>query len=81
METAARELRLTAPEIADIGVADEVLPEPPGGAHRDPEDAARTVADAIDRHLADLVALAPGELLERRYQKFRAIGAFAEPAS
>ncbi len=78
VDLAARELRLTAPDIAELGVADEVLAEPPGGAHRDPDRAARAVGDAILRHLAELVAIPTGELLERRYQKFRRMGAFAE---
>jgi acetyl-CoA carboxylase carboxyl transferase subunit alpha len=78
VETAARELRLTAPDLADLGVADEVLPEPVGGAHRDHDAAARAVGDAIARHLAELLAVPPAERLERRYAKYRQMGAYAE---
>jgi acetyl-CoA carboxylase carboxyl transferase subunit alpha len=78
VETAARELRLTAPDIAELGIADEVVGEPPGGAHRNPDAAARAVGDAVMRHLAELAAVPPAELLERRYGKFRRMGSFAE---
>ena len=78
LEQAASELKLTAPDLLALGVADEILPEPPGGAHRDPEWAARTVGNAIARHLEVLRGLPTGELLDRRYQKYRRIGAFAE---
>jgi acetyl-CoA carboxylase carboxyl transferase subunit alpha len=78
VETAARELRLTAGDIAEMGIADLVIAEPPGGAHRNPDGAARVVGDAIARHLAELAATPVAELLERRYDKYRRMGAFSE---
>jgi acetyl-CoA carboxylase carboxyl transferase subunit alpha len=76
--TAAAELKITAADIRALGVADEVVPEPRGGAHRDPEAAARSLLTIIARHLGELRRLAPDQLLQRRYDKFRAMGVFAE---
>ena len=78
VETAARELRLTAPDLVELGIADEIIREPPGGAHRDPDAAARAAGDAIARHLAELRAAPRERLLEDRYGKYRAMGAFTE---
>ena len=78
VEVAANELKLTAPDLAALGVADDVLPEPPGGAHRDHDAAARSVGDAIERHLAVLLALPAAQLVEERYQKFRRMGSFVD---
>jgi acetyl-CoA carboxylase carboxyl transferase subunit alpha len=77
-ELAARALRMTANEIAEIGVADRVIPEPAGGAHREPDQAARVVGEAIAQELAELDALSVDERLERRYDKFRKMGAFVD---
>ena len=57
-----------------------MIDEPPGGAHRDPDAAAERVAAAIADELSALVALAPAERLEKRYAKFRRMGAFVEGA-
>jgi acetyl-CoA carboxylase carboxyl transferase subunit alpha len=76
--TAAAELKITAADIRAIGVADEVIPEPPGGAHRDPETAARNLLPVLARHLGELRRLGRDELLERRYEKYRKMGVFAE---
>ncbi len=73
---AADALKLTARDLHDFGIADEVIPEPTGGAHRDPVAAAEAVGDAIKRHLTELKELTGRELVEDRYDKFRAIGAF-----
>jgi acetyl-CoA carboxylase carboxyl transferase subunit alpha len=75
---AAAELKLTAADITRLGVADEVVPEPRGGAHRDPETAARSLLTVIARHLGELKRLTPQELVAQRYAKFRAIGVYAE---
>jgi len=80
-ETAAAELRLTAQDIHALGVADEVVPEPPGGAHRDPEGTARRLMSALVRHLGELRRLPIDELLRRRYAKYRAMGVFLERGS
>ena len=78
-ETAANALKLGARELLDQGIADEVIEEPLGGAHRDPEAAADAVESALERHLDAVSALEISELLEQRYQKYRAIGDFFEP--
>jgi acetyl-CoA carboxylase carboxyl transferase subunit alpha len=71
---AADALKLTATDIHRLGVADEVVPEPPGGAHRDFDAAAAQLRPVLAKHLAALEGLAPETLLEGRYQKYRALG-------
>lgn len=78
-ETAANALKLGARELLDQGIADEVIEEPLGGAHRDEEAAAETLREAICRNLAELQALSTEELLEQRYRKYRNMGDFLEP--
>jgi len=73
---AAEALKLTARDLAELGVLDEILPEPPGGAHGDPGGAAAAVGEAVERHLKEVSALTPEERRERRYRKFRALGRF-----
>jgi acetyl-CoA carboxylase carboxyl transferase subunit alpha len=75
---AATQLKLTAPDLLQLKVCDEIIPEAPGGAHRDAAVTAAKIRSAIKRHLAELSELSPDELIERRYQKFRAMGAFVE---
>ena len=75
---AAEQLRLTAPDLVRLGICDEVIAEAPGGAHRDLPVTAARVRSALRAHLLELEALPAPELLERRYQKFRAIGAFVD---
>ena len=78
---AAEALKLTASDLVEFGVIDEVVPEPPGGAHADPAGAAAAVGEAIDRHLKDILDLTPEERRERRYRKFRALGRYENGAS
>jgi acetyl-CoA carboxylase carboxyl transferase subunit alpha len=73
---AAEALKLTARDLAELGVIDEIVPEPPGGAHSDPEGAAAAVGEAVDRHLREVLDLTAEERRERRYRKFRALGRF-----
>jgi acetyl-CoA carboxylase carboxyl transferase subunit alpha len=73
---AAEALKLTARDLQELGVTDEIVPEPPGGAHADPAGASAAVGEAIDRHLRELLELTPEERRERRYRKFRALGRF-----
>jgi len=75
-ELAAGALRITPHDLQSLGLIDRIVPEPEGGAHLDPAATATEVGDAIERALADLVALSVSELLERRYQKFRRMGQF-----
>jgi acetyl-CoA carboxylase carboxyl transferase subunit alpha len=72
----AEALRLTARDLSGFGITDEIIPEPPGGAHRDPDAIAKSVGDAIRRHLADLKKLTPEQLVTDRYKKYRAMGVF-----
>jgi acetyl-CoA carboxylase carboxyl transferase subunit alpha len=75
---AAAAMKVTAPEILRLGVIDEIIPEAPGGAHRDFDLTARHLADAIRRALAELMPLSPAELKQRRYDKYRRMGAYVE---
>ncbi|MCB0325266.1 MAG: acetyl-CoA carboxylase carboxyltransferase subunit alpha [Bdellovibrionales bacterium] len=74
-ETAADSLRLTAHALHETGIIDEVIKEPPGGAHRDRDKAAELLGKAIAKHLSELSTISLEELLERRYDKFRRVGA------
>src|SRR3954469_20809332 len=71
---AAQALKLTAPDLLQAGIIDEIVPEPPGGAHTDPVMAAVNVDQALTRSLAELRALSSAERLEARYSKFRNMG-------
>jgi acetyl-CoA carboxylase carboxyl transferase subunit alpha len=75
-EDAAEALRLTAPDLKSLGIVDEILQEPAGGAHMDPGGMTATVAAAIRRHLKQLRKVKPDPLLARRYKKYRAMGVF-----
>jgi acetyl-CoA carboxylase carboxyl transferase subunit alpha len=75
---AAEALKLTAPDLLDLGIVEEVIPEPAGGAHLDPDAAARALGEAVSRHLADLAGLGPDELKAARSARFRALGAYTE---
>lgn len=77
-DTAAAALKLTAPDLLELGIADEIIPEPLGGAHSDPAAAAASVRAALLRNLAQLKKLPPRQLLDQRYDKFRAMGIFKE---
>lgn len=74
---AAAALRLTAKDLKGLEVVDEILPEPFGGAHRDPEASIGAVRAALQRHLPALGQLPVGTLLERRYEKYRRLGRVA----
>ena len=71
---AAEALKLTAPDLLSRGIVDEIVPEPTGGAHNDPEAAAALLDAALARALDDVSRRSSAERLERRYQKFRNIG-------
>lgn len=75
---AAEALKMTGGYLAKMGIIDELLPEPFGGAHRDHAAAASTLKMAILRHLDALHDMETEELLEARYQKFRSFGDFKE---
>jgi acetyl-CoA carboxylase carboxyl transferase subunit alpha len=71
---AADSLALTAPRLHELGIADDVVPEPVGGAHRNPAEAIRLAGEAIDRAFAALDPLSASELRARRDARLRAIG-------
>jgi acetyl-CoA carboxylase carboxyl transferase subunit alpha len=79
-ETAAEALRITATDLKELGIVDEVVPEPEGGAHIDHEATARLLDPFLVLAMDSLGALAIPELLRRRYQKFRRMGQFLEVA-
>ncbi len=74
---AAEELKITAADLQRFGLIDGIVAEPPGGAHRDYDDAAKRVSVAISTQLEQLSSLGPEQLRDDRYDKFRAIGAIA----
>jgi acetyl-CoA carboxylase carboxyl transferase subunit alpha len=78
---AATQLKLTAPDLLQLGICDEIVAEAPGGAHRNAAQTAAKLRVALKKHLRELVELSPQELVERRYQKFRKMGAFVEAPS
>jgi acetyl-CoA carboxylase carboxyl transferase subunit alpha len=72
---AAEALKLTARDLKLHGIVDEVLPEPLGGAHKEPEAAIRAVGEALDRVISGLSEAEPDTLLEARHGRYRRIGA------
>ena len=73
---AAAAMKITAQDLKKIGIADEIVPEPTGGAHADPAKAAELLAPYLERAIKDLQKLKPALLLEERYKKFRKMGVF-----
>jgi acetyl-CoA carboxylase carboxyl transferase subunit alpha len=77
-ERAAEALKLTAPDLYDLGVIDEIVPEPSGGAHADHDGAAVALHDALVRHVGEVAELDPQERIRLRSEKFRRMGTFVE---
>lgn len=77
---AAEALKMTAQDLYRFKIIDEIILEPPGGAHRDPEETAKSILDKIMEAAEDLKAKAPGKLIEDRYRRLRKIGSFTEEA-
>jgi acetyl-CoA carboxylase carboxyl transferase subunit alpha len=75
---AAESLRLTAVDLYRLGVIEEVVKEPPGGGHRDPERMANLLKETIEYHLRELEKFEMEALVQKRYERFRKIGAFLE---
>jgi len=75
----AESLKLTSRDLSEFGIIDAIVPEPLGGAHRDPHSAAHNLEQYIAKTLRDLKRCKVENLLERRYEKFRNLGAVAEP--
>jgi acetyl-CoA carboxylase carboxyl transferase subunit alpha len=75
---AAEALKLTPEDLEKLALIDEIIPEPEGGAHNDHATMAQTLGRVLKQQLAELVPRSIDDLLEQRYMKFRAMGAFAE---
>ena len=78
---AAAALKLNAGSLKELGVVDEVIPEPLGGAHYDPAQATAALKYALQKHLNDLVGLETEKLLDLRYERYRALGEYREVAA
>jgi acetyl-CoA carboxylase carboxyl transferase subunit alpha len=75
-ELAAAALRMTGVDMVKLGLVDDVIPEPTGGAHEDYDEAARFLQERLVRALDELSPLSANELLQTRYAKFRKMGSF-----
>jgi acetyl-CoA carboxylase carboxyl transferase subunit alpha len=78
---AAEALKITAPDLLELGLIDEIVKEPAGGAHLNYDEAAGLLDEAISRHLAEIAALTDTERLDGRYAKFRAMGRLGQAFS
>jgi acetyl-CoA carboxylase carboxyl transferase subunit alpha len=77
-EKAAQSLKVTATDLVDLKIVDEIVPEPPGGAHADHATAAQAVHDALARNIEELRGVKPDKLVRRRREKYLKMGAFTE---
>ena len=77
-ERAAEALKITADDLLELGVIDDIIPEPAGGAHADPESAAEALGDALRRHARLLRKTKIEKLLKRREEKYLSMGALSE---
>ncbi|WP_410769767.1 acetyl-CoA carboxylase carboxyltransferase subunit alpha [Fontibacillus sp. BL9] len=80
-DQAAEAMKITAQDLLDMEVIEEIIPEPKGGAHRDYETTASAIKGGLIRHLEELSYMNPDELVEDRYRKFRKIGEFEDGAA
>lgn len=79
-DQAAEAMKITAADLFEFGIIEEVIAEPQGGAHRDYEATALAIKDALERHLGELAVLDAETLIIDRYEKFRKIGQYASDA-
>ncbi|WP_339214342.1 acetyl-CoA carboxylase carboxyl transferase subunit alpha [Ornithinibacillus sp. FSL M8-0202] len=77
-QKAAESMRITAPDLYKLGIIDEIIVEPKGGAHRDIKQQARNMDVVIEKSLQELKDLSKDELLEQRWEKYKQIGEFTE---
>jgi len=80
-ETAAIAMKIMANDLKELGIVDEIIPEPDGGAHADYDGAAKLLGDVLERQLLVLTNQSPRELINRRYEKFRRMCQFFDLAS
>ena len=71
---AATNMRITAPDLLEMGMIDEIIPEPVGGAHRDPEATFKSVSDTLDRLLTEYEKLGRDKVRSERQDKYLAMG-------
>jgi len=77
-EQAANALKFTSKDLYELGIVDEIIPEPTGAAHNNPGEMARTLKETIVRYIGELQAIPIDELIENRYKKYRKIGCFLD---
>ena len=75
---AAEAMKITASDCLNLGVIDEIIPEPLGGAHHSYEEAAENIRKVLRRDLNELTKIVPDELIKKRYEKIRQMGAYKE---
>jgi acetyl-CoA carboxylase carboxyl transferase subunit alpha len=76
-ERAAKTMKITAPDLKELGIVDEVIPEVPGGAHHDQAEQAAIIDGFLTRHLNELLPLSENELTENRLNKYRKLGEYS----
>jgi acetyl-CoA carboxylase carboxyl transferase subunit alpha len=77
-KVAADSLKMTAMDLFRLEVIDEIVREPLGGAHRNPDKTAKDLKEVIERHLKELEKMSQDELIRLRYEKFRKMGTFID---
>ncbi|MEJ2495785.1 MAG: acetyl-CoA carboxylase carboxyl transferase subunit alpha, partial [Ignavibacteriaceae bacterium] len=77
-EQAAEALKLTAPDLLELGIIDKIVPEPLGGAHRDHKKIAKILKDTIIEELSNLRKIKPEKLMQNRIEKFGKMGVYEE---
>ena len=77
VDEVAQSLKLTARDCAELGIIDATVPEPPGGAHTSPDEAARQLRRALLQHMAELQSMSKRRMLRARYKKFRNMGEYS----
>ncbi|MET1013656.1 MAG: acetyl-CoA carboxylase carboxyl transferase subunit alpha [Paenisporosarcina sp.] len=77
-QQAAEAMKITAPDLKEMGIVDEIIPESTGGAHRDPKRQAVLLGEVLQRSLDELMKLTEDQLVDMRYEKFKSIGEFIE---
>jgi acetyl-CoA carboxylase carboxyl transferase subunit alpha len=77
-QDAAEAMKLTAQDSLENGIIDEIIPEPLGGAHREPAAAAKSIGASVQAQLDKLSVMGPDELVTDRWSKFRKIGVFRD---
>lgn len=75
---AAETMKITAPDLNELDVVDEVIKEPFGGAHKDVENQAKLIKNSLELHLSELRKLSPDNLVEDRFNKYRNIGSYID---